>query len=246
MEDRPIRLQLCGPSGIGKTTLAKKLSEDLGIDFSSGSYSDGVPSTKDLKQGDMITMDAKEILKMEYQNLRARSSAFFKASSHGKSLLSDRSYVDGFGYFLQKLSPRVSKCDVNQFYHDTEMVLLRDVTHLVVMPLTDRMSAARGVKVEDNGKRITSGWFQLMMSNIILGALTSLGFEEDVYRQEIGPEPFSKIRYGTIGIEEDGYIYTEQQFLVKFYKDLKVKVMIMENIDIFENRVEVVKNFLQE
>ena len=37
-----------GPAGIGKTTLAKYISEKYGIPFISGSMTDLLPATKDL------------------------------------------------------------------------------------------------------------------------------------------------------------------------------------------------------
>ena len=40
------RIMFAGPSGYGKTTLAKWLSEQSGIPFESGSVSDLLPKTK--------------------------------------------------------------------------------------------------------------------------------------------------------------------------------------------------------
>ena len=55
------RINFTGCSGIGKTTLAKEISEKYGLPFISGSYSDLVPETKDLSHTDMINQDAKKI-----------------------------------------------------------------------------------------------------------------------------------------------------------------------------------------
>ena len=43
---KPKRIMFVGPSGIGKTTLAKAVEEICGIPFISGSMSDLLPATK--------------------------------------------------------------------------------------------------------------------------------------------------------------------------------------------------------
>ena len=62
--EKHLRIQIAGPSGVGKTTLAKDISDIYGIPYVSGSYSDLIPSTKDILHSDMISMDPKKI----YQN----------------------------------------------------------------------------------------------------------------------------------------------------------------------------------
>lgn len=239
-----IRLQLCGPSGVGKTTLAKELSTG-DMPFISCSYSDGVKRTRDMKQVDMLNIDSKTMMQDEYQNLSYRQKMFTPISSRNGSYVSDRSYVDNFAYFTSKLAAKVSKCDVNSFFHATLQVLLKDTTHLVVIPLTDRMAVSMGGSVEDNGKRITSAWFQVMMSNIILGALNSLGYKENIKRAIEGPEEYSMLRFGEISID-DNSLYPEQRILVKWYKGLVTKVMIMYDIMEFKNRVDVVNKFIND
>lgn len=44
--EKHLRIQIAGPSGVGKTTLAKDISDIYGIPYVSGSYSDLIPSTK--------------------------------------------------------------------------------------------------------------------------------------------------------------------------------------------------------
>lgn len=46
IKEKILKIQLCGSSGTGKTTVANQLSKIYDIPFISGSYSDLVPSTK--------------------------------------------------------------------------------------------------------------------------------------------------------------------------------------------------------
>ena len=65
--EKHLRIQIAGPSGVGKTTLAKDISDIYGIPYVSGSYSDLIPSTKDILHSDMISMDPKEIYQNDFQ-----------------------------------------------------------------------------------------------------------------------------------------------------------------------------------
>ena len=68
--EKHLRIQIAGPSGVGKTTLAKDISDIYGIPYVSGSYSDLIPSTKDILHSDMISMDPKEIYQNDFQFLQ--------------------------------------------------------------------------------------------------------------------------------------------------------------------------------
>ena len=70
--EKHLRIQIAGPSGVGKTTLAKDISDIYGIPYVSGSYSDLIPSTKDILHSDMISMDPKEIYQNDFQLLNLR------------------------------------------------------------------------------------------------------------------------------------------------------------------------------
>ena len=66
--DKPISILLAGPSGVGKTTIANFLAQELGIKFISGSVSDLLPQTKDMAHADMLARDSKELYMEDLPN----------------------------------------------------------------------------------------------------------------------------------------------------------------------------------
>lgn len=76
IKEKILKIQLCGSSGTGKTTVANQLSKIYDIPFISGSYSDLVPSTKDEPHKDMITKEANLIYQQDYQLLNLRKNNF--------------------------------------------------------------------------------------------------------------------------------------------------------------------------
>ena len=67
-----------GPSGIGKSTLAKKLSDETGFKYISGSVSDLIPATKDLSHRDMLDRNHGQLFQEDYQVLNLRNKLFSK------------------------------------------------------------------------------------------------------------------------------------------------------------------------
>ena len=89
-----------GPSGFGKTTLAKWVSEQSGVPFESGSLSDLIPQTKEVSHKDMLARDAKDLYTEDFQLLNLRNKLFVDKDQY----VSDRSYLDSAAYFLYKSS----------------------------------------------------------------------------------------------------------------------------------------------
>ena len=96
MGKHPIKIQLTGCSGVGKTTLAKYISQEYGISFVSGSYSDLVPQTRNEKHADMITKDPKLIYEQDHQVLNLRH----KQLRNLYNFVTDRSYVDSIALLV--------------------------------------------------------------------------------------------------------------------------------------------------
>ena len=86
---------LAGPSGVGKTTVAKFLSEELGIKFISGSVSDLLPQTKEMTHAEMLARDSKDLYTEDFQLLNLRNKLFVDKDQY----VSDRSYLDSAAYF---------------------------------------------------------------------------------------------------------------------------------------------------
>lgn len=131
MGKRPIKIQLTGCSGVGKTTLAKYISQEYDIPFVSGSYSDLVPQTKNEKHADMITKNPKLIYEQDHQVLNLRH----KQLRNLYNFVTDRSYIDSIAYLINKLSIHIKSCDVEHFITTCETLLERECTHLIFIPL---------------------------------------------------------------------------------------------------------------
>lgn len=225
MEDR--RIMFYGPSGTGKTTMAKIVSDNNGIPFISGSISDLIPNTKEMSHLDMMERDYKKIYIEDMQLLNLRSKLFKNESNY----VTDRSYLDIFAYHLVKVSKGIPECDSDVLLQNISAALLRDCTHIIFVPFTENM--LKNWAMEDNNKRVLNRYFQWYVSQVMYGLLRLLNYNQ------------KKLVGLTHGINM-GDIYPE-----KIYRDLgidpklyrPIKVLILNTSD-FNKRNEIIEYFL--
>lgn len=217
MGKRPIKIQLTGCSGVGKTTLAKYIASEYDIPFISGSYSDLVPQTKDEKHADMITKDPKLIYEQDHQVLNLRH----KQLRNTFDFVTDRSYIDSIAYLINKLSIHLRGCDIEAFITTCEALLERECTHLIFVPFTTKFLDEW--EIEDNKKRVLNSYYQFQISQLIFGILDIFNFKE------------SNIKTWVVG-EKSGTITLPMS-------KKKIKVLILDELD-FTKRTKIVKNFL--
>lgn len=176
--DKSISVLLAGPSGVGKTTIANFLSQELGIKFISGSVSDLLPKTKDMPHADMLARDSKDLYMEDYQILNLRNQIF---SQEEESFVSDRSFLDSAAYFLYKQADKIPACEVEQFLDLAKMATLQSIDYLVLVDYT--MDMFNNWVIENNNKRVISKYFQMEISRIMSMVLEIWGVKWDnVYR----------------------------------------------------------------
>lgn len=101
-----------GPAGIGKTTLAKYISEKHGIPFISGSMTDLLPATKDLSHIEILSLGSEAMYKSDFQLLNLRNKLF----KDKEEFVTDRSYADLAAYFWYKQSKSLPECEMEHFF----------------------------------------------------------------------------------------------------------------------------------
>lgn len=217
MGKRPIKIQLTGCSGVGKTTLAKYIASEYDIPFISGSYSDLVPQTKDEKHADMITKDPKLIYEQDHQVLNLRH----KQLRNTFDFVTDRSYIDSIAYLINKISIHLRSCDIEAFITTCEALLERECTHLIFVPFTTKFLDEW--EIEDNKKRVLNSYYQFQISQLIFGILDIFNFKE------------SNVKIWVVG-EKAGTITLPMS-------KKKIEVLILDELD-FTKRTKIVKNFL--
>ena len=162
------RINLTGPSGMGKTTLAKWISEEYNIPFVSGSYSDLIPETAKMPHKDMIAQDARLIFEQDVKVLNLRRISFEKFDT----LVSDRSYLDSAAYFINKLSHRLPQCETEQFIETCRELTCIQCDKVIFIP-ADTYHLTHW-EMEDNGKRSTNLYFHIEISQLIYWLITDL------------------------------------------------------------------------
>lgn len=211
------------------TTIAKLIEQEYSIPFISGSVSDLLPNTKNILHKDMISRDSNELIKEDYQILNLRNKLF----KDKDSFISDRSYLDSAAYFCYKQADKIPKCEVEHFMALCKMILTQQCTNLILLDFTPDM--VNSWVIEDNDKRITNPYFQLMISSIMKNVLSLWGF---TIVKEI--TSISKSLFNGIPLQQGasfGYIDNNQ------YN--KVKVLIIREIDL-EIRKKLIKDFINE
>ena len=167
------KIMFAGPSGFGKTTLAKWVSEQSGVPFESGSLSDLIPQTKELSHKDMLARDAKDLYTEDFQLLNLRNKLFADKDTY----VSDRSYLDSAAYFLYKQSTKQPACEIEQFFGLCNILLAQQCDCLIFLNFLPEL-VGKWV-TEDNNKRITNNYFQVEISSIMKTTLTFLGYTKD-------------------------------------------------------------------
>ena len=167
------KIMFAGPSGFGKTTLAKWVSEQSGVPFESGSLSDLIPQTKEVSHKDMLSRDAKDLYTEDFQLLNLRNKLFVDKDQY----VSDRSYLDSAAYFLYKQGTKQPACEVEHFFDLCNMLLAQQCECLIFLNFLPELVSSW--VTEDNNKRITSNYFQVEISSIMKTTLTFLGYSKD-------------------------------------------------------------------
>lgn len=166
----PIRVQFAGPSGVGKTTLAKWFEEQFKVEFISGSVSDILPSTKEELHKDMLSHDKKDLYTQDYQILNLRNKLFATKESY----VSDRSFLDSAAYFMYKQADTIPQCELEHFFELCKKCLVEQTDLLVVVGFTPYM--VKNWVMEDNSKRILNKYFQAEISYIMRYIMEEWGF----------------------------------------------------------------------
>ena len=157
------RIVFAGPSGIGKTTLAKLLSEELKLDYISGSISDLLPDTKNLTHQEMLSRDPKELQMEDYKIMNLRNKLFSKYKL--KCYISDRSFLDSAAYFIYKQASKLPTCELVSFLDLARDLTIKNVDYLIVLDFP--VSFILNWNIEDNNKRILNDFFQCSISKLI-------------------------------------------------------------------------------
>lgn len=160
------RIMFVGPSGIGKTTLAKFIETKYGIPFISGSMSDLMPDTKEMHHTEFLHQECGELINKDYQLLNLRNKLF----KDKETFVTDRSYVDLAAYFIYKQSTNIPECEVDAFLDICKDLTVQQCDLLIYLPLS--MYNMKGWPMEDNKKRIINRYYQAQMSDIMGNLLT--------------------------------------------------------------------------
>lgn len=160
------RIMFVGPSGIGKTTLAKFIETKYGIPFISGSMSDLMPDTKEMHHAEFLHQECGKLINKDYQLLNLRNKLF----KDEETFVTDRSYVDLAAYFIYKQSTNIPECEVDAFLDICKDLTVQQCDLLIYLPLS--MYHMKEWPMEDNKKRIINRYYQAQMSDIMGNLLT--------------------------------------------------------------------------
>lgn len=165
--NKPLRISLSGPSGTGKTTLAKYISETYDIPFIETSTKPlwekyGISSHQELIK--LGATDPTWGLEFQYEVLRFRA----KQIDGVESFVCDRSPLDNLAYFLLQNTHLLSERETDNYIKACNEALL-SFNGLICLPFT------KLIPLEDDGKRVANKYFQMGVNEMFSLASGLLG-----------------------------------------------------------------------
>lgn len=155
------RIMFVGPSGIGKTTLAQAVAKKYDIPFISGSMSDLLPATKGISHNELLSLGSEAMYKSDFQLLNMRNKLF----KDKENFVTDRSYADLAAYFWYKQSRNIPECEMEHFFCQCKTLMEDQCDVAIFLPLN--LDTYKHWSMEDNGKRILNGFFQVQISSLM-------------------------------------------------------------------------------
>lgn len=218
------RIMFFGPSGTGKTTLAKYIGEKYDLKFIDSSMKSLMSKFDGMNHLDIMNMESKQIYLDDLQLLNLRSKLFRDSDQ----FVTDRSYLDIIAYHIIKSSKNVVKCDSDTLLFNAVYLLFRDCTHLIFIPFTDNM--IDNWVIEDNNNRILNPYFQWQVSLVMRGILRLLNYKSSI----IGD-------YGTIKLSNN--MINNLPYHSDIEDNKSIKVLILDTED-YATRINRINRFL--
>lgn len=162
------KIAISGTSGVGKTTLAKYISEKYNIPFVT-------MSTKPLWDKLGITSH-EDILKrsaedkhwaLQFQDLILDERE--RLDKENNTYVTDRGPIDNIVYFLLQCSQYVTELNTHSYIQRC-LELQKNITHQIILPFTEE------VVLEQDNKRISNPYYQMTVDSVF----------SQVYRRYIG------------------------------------------------------------
>ena len=157
-----IRIGICGPSGTGKSTLAKYISEKYEVPFVT-------TSTKPLWEKHYITSheslinktlsDPKWGLQFQHEVLDYR----IKMMDENPNFITDRTPIDNLVYFLLQNTHSVSANDTEEYILRCKFALEK-MNGLICLPFSEE------IPLSDDGARITNKYYQYTVNGTFVVA----------------------------------------------------------------------------
>lgn len=157
MEEK--KIYICGPSGVGKTTLAKAISEKYNIPFVSTSGKSLWAMFNINSHKELIDRTAADPMGfgMNYQIalLEQRTAAIDGYSQ----FVTDRSPIDNLVYFLAQVASHATEEQTKKYIDVCELSMKR-ANKVIYIPFT------REILLEDDGARIVNGYYQEYITSV--------------------------------------------------------------------------------
>lgn len=157
--ERADRIFITGTSGVGKTTLAKFISERFGLPYISTSASTLWPKYGFSSHADALK---KCMANPEIGFLYQRDILFNRVDRlvNEKEFVTDRGPIDNLAYFLLQQAYHSDENNLTFINACKQLHRLADKTIFLTLPDT-----TEGYSIENNSKRITSMVYQKMVDN---------------------------------------------------------------------------------